>query len=391
MPRFLLSVLVLSALLGPARAGGGTTPGAAFAPPSLPPGPVRDLKLAADPQGRLILAVITDAGQAESGRGTFTARRVGAWQWQGQSWQPLGGVLNYDQPRPAANLNLALDDQGTPLLVWNENYGDNDVVVFRAWTGGAWTDWAERYLGISSPQAAKTRAVVARSGEPVLVWGENVREGVGTLLTLRRWQGGEWLRSAPLSGPRGYPRQPALALDARGVATVAWLEGDVAAAQVLVARQDGARWTRLGGPLSHAGRRYLAAPRLVLDPQGRPIVAWLEDTGGRDTLFVSRWTGARWSSLGGAISRDFALAPALVLDAKGQPVLAWTEERGSLGRIFLARWTGAAWTVSGPLNRDPSQDARSPALAAEPSGTVVLGWREAVGGVYQAQLRRFGP
>ncbi|MFC4425171.1 hypothetical protein [Deinococcus navajonensis] len=389
MPRILLPVLVLTALLGPAQAGGGTPPGVTLAPPPLPTGPVRDLKLVADVQGRLTLAVITDAGQAESGRGTFTARRVTAWQWSGR-WQPLGGVLNYDQPRPAANLNLALDEQGVPLLVWNENYGDNDVVVFRAWKGGAWTDWAARYLGISSPQAAKTRAVAARQGEPVLVWGENVREGVGTLLTLRRWQGREWLRSAPVSGPLGYPRQPALALDAAGVPTLAWLEGDVAAAQVLVARQDGERWVRLGAPLSHAGRRYLAAPRLVLDAQGRPTVAWLEDTGGRDTLFVAHWTGKEWTPLGGALSRDFALAPALALDAQGRPAVAWTEERSGLGRIFLARWTGAAWTVAGPLNRDPAQDARSPALAAEASGGLVLGWREAQGGSYQVQLRRFG-
>lgn len=390
MPRFLLPMLVLSVLLGPARAGGDASPGAALVPPPLAGGPVRDLRLATDAQGRLFLAVITDAGQAESGRGSFTARRVTAWQ-RDRTWGPLGSVLNYDQPRPAANLNLALDEHGTPVLAWNENYGDNDVVVFRAWKDGAWTDWPARYLGISSPQAAKTRAVAAWNGEPVLVWGENVRDGMGTLLTLRRWQGSQWRRSGPLSGPIGYPRQPALALNRRGEPTAAWLEGDVTAAQVLVARQQGGQWTRLGPPLSHAGRRYLAAPRLVLDPQDRPTVAWLEDTGGRDTLFVARWTGNRWMALGGALSRDFALSPALALDAQGRPALAWTEERGGVGRTFLARWSGAAWHVSGPLNHDPSQDARSPALVAEPSGAVVVGWREAVGGAYGVQLRRFGP
>lgn len=389
MPKFSSPFMVLILLLSPALAG-GTDRSSVLAPPAVHGGaPVRDLQLAADAQGHLVLAAITDNGSARTGRGTFTARTVRAWRWADGRWTPLGGVLNYDQPRPAARLNLALDAAGTPVLTWNENYGDNDVVVFRAWQNGTWTNWPARYLGISSPQAAKTRAVAAWQGEPILIWGENVRQGVGTLLTVRRWRDKEWLRSAPLNEAARFGRQPALVLNRQGNATAAWLEGDVYTSQVIVKRQSGDRWIPMGRPLSRHGPTYVTSPQLALDPQGRPVVAWLEDAGGRDTLFTSRWTGERWEALGGSVSTGFASAPSFTLTRDGQPVVAWVKERGSLGQIQLARWTGRAWQQFGTVNRDAARDARSPSVAVEAAGTVVLAWREDAGGVYRLQVRRF--
>ncbi|GAA5533034.1 hypothetical protein [Deinococcus aluminii] len=391
MSRPLLLTLLLTTVLNPAVAS-GTGGVQTVSPPTLPGAtPVRDLQLAADSRGQLTLAIITDTVEASSGRGTFMARAVSAWRWAAGTWTPMGGILNYDQPRPAANLNLALDAGGTPILAWNENYGDNDVVVFRAWQGGAWTDWKTRYLGISSPQAAKMRALAAWQGAPMLLWGENVREGVGTVLTLRRWQDGEWLRSPPLNEGPGYARQPALALNGQGEATAAWVKGPIEAGQVVVKQQSGGHWTPLGQPFSRHPQSYVASPRLALNKGGQPTVAWLEDRGGRDTLFASRWTGSRWEALGGAISTGFASAPSLALDQGGQPVIAWVEERGGVGQVHLARWTGRAWQTYGPVNLDPAHDARSPSVVVDASGAPVLAWREDLGGRYGLQLRRFAP
>lgn len=391
MLRPLLLPLLLTTCINAAFAGGmdGVQ---TFPPPGSPVrAPVRDLQLAADQRGRLTLAVLTDSGEANSGRGIFTARTVRAWQWNAGTWSPMGGILNYDQPRPAANLNLALDGSGTPILAWNENYGDNDVVVFRAWQVGAWTDWKTRYLGISSPQAAKMRSLAAWQGSPVLMWGENVRAGVGTVLTLRRWQGGQWERSAPLNKTPGAVRQPALALNAQGEATAAWITGPIEAGQLVVQQQIRGRWTPLGPPFSRQVRTYLAAPRLALNRDSRPTLAWLEDRGGQDTLFASRWTGSRWEALGGALSAGFASSPSLALDHAGQPVVAWIEERRGVGEVYLARWIGQAWQVAGPLNRDAARDARSPAVAVDASGSPVVAWREDVDGTYRIELRRFAP
>ncbi|GMA16501.1 hypothetical protein [Deinococcus metallilatus] len=367
------------------------TPGA---PPGLDPArPVRELQLAAAPDGSLVLAVIADVGTVSSGRGTFTARELTAWRQAGGTWQALGGVLNYDRPRPISNLNLAMDERGAPILVWNENYGDNDVVVFRAFLNGNWTDWRTRYLGDDLPYAARTRAVAARRGEPVLAWGESLRRPYGSRLTVRTWdeQAKVWTRSEPFNDIRAFSRTPALALDRAGQPVVAWLQGDVLSSNVYVKRGTGEGWEALGGALNRHPNTYVASTRLVLDAQERPIVAWLEDVSGQDGLFASRWDGQTWVPLGGRIGAGSASAPSLAVDPQGRPVVAWVEERGGMGHVNLARWDNQVWQDLGPVNLDPRRDARSPSVAVDASGAVVLAWREDVGGVYRVQVRRFAP
>ncbi|GGL08201.1 hypothetical protein GCM10010844_28720 [Deinococcus radiotolerans] len=385
MPLFILVLLIGL----PRAAAGGWAGLDVLTPPRLPTGAsIRDVQLAADPTGPVTLALITDAGAARSGRGTFMARTVQAWQWNAQEWTPMGGVLNYDQPRPAANLNLTLDAAGTPVLAWNENYGDNDVVVFRAWNGTGWTNWKDRYLGISSPQAAKMRAVGAQAGAPVLLWGENARQGTGTALTLRRWQDGSWSRSPVLNSTRGDVRQPTLALGAAQQVTTAWVQGPIDSGQVVVQRDIGGTWEILGSPVSRHAGRYVTAPRLALGPANQVTLAWLEDQSGQDTLFAASWTGSRWVFLGGAVSTAFASSPTLTLDRAGRPVLAWVEDHAGTGQIHLARWTGQSWTQTGPLNLNPNRDARSPAVVVDRAGQLIVAWREDISGTYRLQLRR---
>lgn len=393
--------LSLAALLlgSPVLAGGAGAPKASqpqslAAPPSLTSsglrGPVRELQLAAAPDGSLILSLLSDSGEFSSGRGWFRGRELTAWRYGG-AWQQLGGVLNYDVPRPASTLNMALDERGQPLLVWNENYADNDVVVLRAFEDGAWTDWHPRYLGDDLPYAARTRAVAMRAGEPVLAWGEYLRKPYGSRLTVRKWDNQtSWTRSEPLNDLKAFSRTPALAINSAGQAVVAWLQGEVLASNVYASRWTGTAWQKLGGSLNRHPESYLASTRLVLDNKEQPTVAWLEDLGGQDTLYASRWSGQTWEALGGAVNQHFAAAPSLAVTADGQPVLAWVEEKGSIGQIKLAQWTGKAWQAYGVQNLDPKKDARSPAVTVLPDGKLALAWREDVGGIYTVQLREFG-
>lgn len=394
-------IFLCAALLSCAHAGGSealqtSAVQTLSAPPAEAARPLRELQLAAAADGSLVLALLNDAGQADSGKGMYESRKVRVWRSAGDGWTLLrgglpGGVLNYDVPRPASTMDLALDAAGTPVMVWNENYGDNDVVVFRAYRDGVWTDWFPRYLGDDLPYAARTRSVVARDGEPVLAWGETLRTPYGSRLTVRRWDPAAktWNRSPAFNTVSVFSRTPALGLDAAGQPVVAWLQGEVLASDVLVKRWTGAAWEALGGSLNRTPQRYLAATRLKLDAQGQPTVAWLEDLNGKDALYASRWTGQGWQPLGGPLSAS-AAAPALALDRSGQPALAWVEERGGVGQIHLARWTGSGWLTSGVLNLDPRRDARSPSLAALPNGGLALAWREDVNGVYGVQLRTLG-
>ncbi len=383
--RFLPALLLASAL-----AGGGEPPARSLLPPDTR-APVRELAVAARPDGSLLLVAISDNGRFNSGRGTSTARVLRTWVGGPGGWTPTGDILNYRQPRPIASLNLATDAQGGALLAWNENYGDNDVVEFRALTGGTWTDWGDRYLGDDLPYAARTRAVALWKGQPFLAWGEWLRDPGGSQLTVRTWNDTQesWVRGPRFNDRTQFSRTPALTVTRAGQPIVAWLQGEVTVSRVLAARWDGQTWHPLGGPLNRHAPGYVAATRLVLDGQDRPIAAWIEDHAGQDTLYTARWDGQRWYPMGAQVSQGFATAPSLSTDAAGHAALAWVEEVNGTGQVHLARWTGQSWTDQGVQNRDPRRDARSPSLTTAPDGTLTLAWREDKAGTYRIELRQY--
>lgn len=351
------------------------------------------VKLAVDPQGRPVLAWQEDTRPPgdEQGRGTFVKR------FENGAWRDLGGNLNYLAVRNATDLDLALDQHGNPVLAWNENFAHADTQQFRAWTGSAWTNWPERRISQDLTLAAKARGLTAWNGEAIFASGDIVRRGTGTVLRVRSWQGGTWAVSPNFSDdPARYAYAPSAAMTSKGRVVVAWLEGNVAASDVRVKRWNGSAWERVGGNLNVRANSFTFAPVLKLDALDRPVVAWLEDHGGYDTVFVKRWTGSAWQALGGGLNvsaERSAETPSLALDRDGFPVVAWAEGTPESARVYVKRWTGSAWTLLsvGSANANVAADARTPSVGVDAEGTVTLAWRERRGSVYNVLVRSLHP
>jgi hypothetical protein len=112
-------------------------------------------------------------------------------------------------------------------------------------------------------------------------------------------------------------------------------------------------WYSFGGPL-HAvgGNTLLRDTAMALDGQDNPVVAWSEEVtaGGRTSIFVYRWDGNAFTPIGNALngtSSGSAYKPALVLDGSGNPIVAWQESDGFNENIYIKRWTGTAWQSVG--------------------------------------------
>ena len=219
-------------------------------------------------------------------------------------------------------------------------------------------------------------------GEPQIAWGEYLRKPYGSRLTVRTWDGKtSWVRGPAFNDIKAFSRTPALALDAKGQPTVAWLQGEVLASNVYASRWTGTGWQALGASLNRHPQSYVASTRLVLDNAGQPIVAWLEDLKGQDTLYASRWTGQRLAGarrpgqpalrLGpqpGAQSRRSAAAglggrkrrprpgPAGPLDRRGLAGLRRAKPRRPQGRPLARRGGGAFRRGGAGLARGRERD-----------------------------------
>jgi hypothetical protein len=132
-----------------------------------------------------------------------------------------------------------------------------------------------------------------------------------------------------------------------------------------------------------------ADPTIIVSNQDEPIVAWSEQIapGGRSSIFVYKWDGKAFAPMGSSINGTAvgsAFRPSLALLGDGNPVVAWQESDGFNENIYVKRWTGTAWqtvgtgALSGENDTRPSPSptpATNPVIAAH-GNDIHVAWQE---------------
>ena len=180
---------------------------------------------------------------------------------------------------------------------------------------------------------------------------------------------------------------------------VAWQEGEPTVKNVYVKRWDGTAWQLAGtGFLNVSAIRDAVVPSLALDLSGNPVVAWEEYDLVTQNIFVKRLNGTAWQLVGTTSlnvnpSRGVN-SPSLKLDSSGKPIVAWNEEDGTSQNIYVKRWDANAWQPmgSGFLDANVNQPAFSPSLALDTtSGNPSVAWFEYDGSSFNVYVSRFKP
>jgi len=148
-----------------------------------------------------------------------------------------------------------------------------------------------------------------------------------------------------------------------------------------------------GGGISD-NNGHSCSPSLAIAPDGRPYVAWEDDSGGDTEIYALHWNGSSWeevgagSASGGGISDNNGHSgrPSLAVAPDGTPYVAWEDESGGDWEIYVKRWSGNNWeevgtgSASGGGISDNSNDSFSPSLAIAPDGTPYVAWDDNSGG-----------
>jgi hypothetical protein len=269
--------------------------------------------------------------------------------------------------------------RGDAAAVWAENLagGGTAVVVRTRQAGRPWRD----VVPLTGAGGSRPRIAINSAGKVVVVWlfgtdRVQVREGSVS---------GAWAPTVPLaqimstSGPSVFPT---IALNDRGDALAAWLDGLSIMASSRVA---GADW---GLPTPAVANKVLLDPtETALDPFGTGTVVSAYPG---PMLAITRPAGGSWPQPG--LSEDGAF-PDVAYDAAGNATVAWSPP-GAGGFVKVAtRPRGGSWSAAVPLGR--AHDTRL-ALAVNRAGDAVVAWvhRADFGGGpllgIQAAVRRAG-
>jgi hypothetical protein len=308
-------------------------------------------------------------------------------RWSDGGWIDLGVFDSSDVKSPPHRFDLALDPGGSPVALWSHranlgysnafsyvslrrfdatwsalaeplalpsaeapSFAMNDdgrpLLSYQSWQSGgrsrftlnSWEDAGWRLNGsfVETSSAEETKLLRDSDGTPVLAW----RESSSFPVHVRRFADGGW---EDLGSLGANVKSFAAGLSPEGKVTVVW---QTSFGQLGLAYRDGASWLGFGGSELARGigspDAGAAAPSLAFDHQGRPIVAFTDESTGRPQIYLRRWNGSNWvehrgSASGGGVSNSRA-SPDLssVVVTSGAICVTW-KEAGSGGSLVLVR------------------------------------------------------
>jgi hypothetical protein len=279
--------------------------------------------------------------------------------------------------------SIAIDARGRVVVGWYTGVvGGNNTVHARRLEKGTWTDLGG--LGDPKEYNGPVDVAIGANDEPVAAFCAGK---VPSLLRVAAWNGRAWDELAGADDRVGRALLPSVVASPDGRVVVAWLDDFGASGGELRVRQwmSGA-WSTLPSPAKGpdlANNR--GGPSLALDATGAAVVAWSAATPGGSSIFFGRWDGARWEGLGPSLTGrgisgagGESIHPRLALGATG-PVVAWIDGALHDRNVYVRQWTGAAWDeLAGSASGKglSTADAVTVAVAVGRSGRPVVTWNE---------------
>lgn len=334
--------------------------------------------------------------------GSNGAHEIFAKRFDGTRWVEVadgaasGGGMSGD-PFASTAPAIAVDAAGGLVVSWTDSRrrsGGREILVKRL-DGTAWAEVGSATavggaLSDSPGHSSQPTLGADASGQPIVSYLDD--SSGGGRLVVARFDGAAWSRR-DVGGPRAPFFGGSVAFDAAGEPVVAWSEryNNLGHNQIMVSRYDGSAWVEVGagsmvnGGISNStrsGSLGASCPALALDPAGFPVVAYIDDKTGSFKLHVSRFDGTGWVSLG--VVADGRNCPTVAVDASGVPTVAWVTPAATVG---VARYQGGAWVGLGSgLGSGTGPSTHAPKLVLDGSGAPVVAW---LGSGWELHVKRF--
>ncbi|MEU6546222.1 VCBS repeat-containing protein [Streptomyces sp. NPDC046859] len=314
--------------------------------------------LAADPDGRLI-AVWTESGVVKA------AERTGP-----QAAWTAPADLNPQPPsgsRDIAALDLAVDRNGTALLVWQWQNGKGVVALEKSRGETAWKTVTS--FPVPGVDLARPKVFARPQGGFDVFYDDQAH------LAYTRRTAGSTTWSAPrtaaatgstsgMTAPVHLPNGDLFVAGAPGYATGPWY--------ALRSASTGT-WQPFTQTFStHKKVRSVSA---AATSGGTVTVTWREGYSGAEYTMAAAFKGGTWSAAHrlSATGDGFAGAPWVAADAQGRPVAVWDEYKPSAtGATVLAGVQQATTTARAlPMWRDYTDDGRADLFGRSSAGVRV--------------------
>ena len=283
--------------------------------------------------------------------------------WNGNKWSIPWRVTIGEQPK------LAIDRNGTPHLVFVNEFRGKYEVYYCQWTGTTWS--LPRNVSSTSGVSAIPDIAIDSRNTLHVVWTDN-SPGYNVIYH-GFWTGTFWI-NRPIPHARGSV--PAIAIGDDDLLHVVWQDRNTIfdPYEIYHVQWDGVDWS-LPENLSDSDN-HSTIPDVQVTPNGITHVTWEERVGDQEQIYYCGGTSFLWS-IQEAVSTGSANAylPTMAVDAFGFVHLAWDASDYLAHRWHLG--LPYPWMRTQCIAEN-AQGIADVALAAGPDGSIHAAWAERV-------------
>lgn len=344
-------------------------------------------------------------------------------RWNGSNWVEVGsgsasggGISNNSSDSWEPAVAIAPDD--TPYVVWHDGPDAAQQIYVRRYSGGSWQEVGSGSAsgdGISNASfgALWPAIAVSPNGTPYVAWHDWSTGNAE--IYVRRFLGGSWQEVGSGSASGGGisstdtdSLKPSLAIAPDGTPYVSWHEELSGNSEVYVRRWNGSNWVEVGagsasggGISNNSGNSWESA--VAVAPDGTPYVVWHDTSFTNQEIYVRRYLGGSWQTVGGGSASDSGVSgtsgdslwSSIAIAQDGTPYVAWLDWVVGTAQIYVRRYTGGSWqeagfgSASGNGVSANDTDSRFPAIAVTSGGIAYVTWADG-GNQANIYVRRYG-
>jgi hypothetical protein len=248
----------------------------------------------------------------------------------------LGSVKIETDPSAASGAQVAVDEDGNALAIWQQGNDTSDDIWANRYTASGGWGTAVRVESNATEFAASPRLAMSANGNASATWQQY--DGAGSNVWFNTFSASAGWGTAQLVADHAENAiNPAVATDASGNSLLVWQElyhaGPVFRVNIW-SRRYGAG-AGLGVPTLLANVAQADPVQLVMDESGNAIAAWSQLEGGPSSVWSVRYTANSGWAAPMLIETDDAgdanLRTELAMNRSGDAIVVWHQFDGPTG------------------------------------------------------------
>ncbi len=273
------------------------------------------------------------------------------------------------------NAVIAIDPMGNAIATWSRTTGSGaSENIWAAVYNHSLRVWGGAVKVSGRGSAANSQVALDEEGNAIFVWEEGfpTQIMVRTLSAAGVWTPDLSMPPEPLQKSQSTQINPQISVDSQGNAVAIWIEFSKRKSHIYSAKKPvGTPWISLGKISSGLQNCTLIPSKaLVLNPSGKGAAVWEESNNGLSEIHGARYTTGSWSLpfTIAADSNQSAESPSVGIDALGNALIVWSQND-----IIFSKILNKDALFSEPLAAsNPEYIAKRPHVGVDAAGNAVV-------------------